>query len=87
MNTGIHIGHETATIVETRSTILAIINAPTGDNVKTAALEALTKMLAIEGLTIRDCHIQGDTKNEHHHHPLPEAGDDSDWEGDLGDEA
>lgn len=86
MNTGINIGHETATIVETRSTILEIINAPTGDNVKIAALEALTKMLAIEGLTIRDCHI-GDTESEHHHHPLPEAGDDPDWEDDLGDEA
>jgi hypothetical protein len=84
MKTGMHIGHDTDAIKEFRESIMQIIHAPTGDNVKKAALKALTETLSISGMTISDCSIVGDTTHTHHHYPEPEVADTGDDEPDWG---
>jgi hypothetical protein len=70
MNIGMKIGHDENVIKETREAIMAIVCAPAGDNVKEAALKAFTEALSINGMTVSNCTIQGDTT--HHHYPQPE---------------
>lgn len=66
METGINFGHTAGGVKETRELIADIIHAHAGDNVKIAALKAMTKALAIHNSTISGVHIDG---SQHTHVP------------------
>lgn len=70
MQIGMKVGHDEGVIRAARKVIMGIVTAPTGDNVKIAALDALTKLLNINGITVSDCTIVDDTT--HNHYPKVE---------------
>ena len=83
MQIGMKIGHDENVIKEMRETVMQIIGAPVGDNVKVVAMKTLVKTLAISGMSVSDCHIQGDTTHTHHHYPEPEQSDYEDEDDDC----
>lgn len=80
MQTGIHIG----TIVGKESlgplteSILRIMDAKADQKTIRAALELIGRAASapVNGVSVSNCHLVGDTEHTHHHYPEPEASDD-----------
>ena len=64
MQTGIKVGHDQQAVIEVGDLIRYIVDAPTGERVKMAALEAMKSTLSIGKTTLSNCHIGDHT---HHH--------------------
>jgi hypothetical protein len=64
METGIKIGHDQQSVTDVGNLIRYIVDAPTGERVKMAALEAMKETLTITNISVSNCHLG----NETHHH-------------------
>ncbi len=54
MQSMLHIGASPETIAAARDAILAIVNAPAGDKVKSAALEAFATVCKVSNVVVQD---------------------------------
>lgn len=61
METGIKIGHDQQSVTEIGDLIRYIIDAPTGERVKMAALEAMKETLTINNLSVSNCRVGDQT--------------------------
>ena len=59
MQTGLKIGHDQQAVIEVGALIRYIVDAPTGERVKLAALEAMKSTLSIGKTTLSNCHVIG----------------------------
>ena len=57
MKTAIHVGAQKEAIVSARKTILEILKAKVKNETKIKAIEALTKICAVEGTSISNCNF------------------------------
>jgi len=64
MQTGFKIGHDQQSVTEVGELIRYIIDAPTGECVKMAALEAMKSTLTMGEVSISNCNI-GDHTHTH----------------------
>jgi hypothetical protein len=63
METGIKIGHDQQSVTDVGNLIRYIIDAPTGERVKMAALETMKETLSITGLSVQHVTIGDKTHN------------------------
>ena len=63
METGIKVGHDQQSVTEVGALIRYIVDAPTGERVKLAALEAMKETLSITGLSVQNVTIGDKTHN------------------------
>ena len=76
METGIKIGHDKQAVDNMSDLIRYIIDAPTGECVKLAALKAMKETLSITGLSFQDVTIGDHTQN--YYNDLNDAGEKTD---------
>lgn len=74
MELGIKIGHDQKSVTEVGSLIRYIIDAPTGECVKLAALKAMRETLTINNTSLSNCYI-GDETHNHYAEQGEEGGD------------
>lgn len=63
MQTGLKIGHDQKAVTDVSDLIRYIIDAPTGERVKMAALEAMKSTLTMGEVSISNCNIGDETHN------------------------
>ncbi len=59
MDAAFKIGHDSQAVTEVGDLIRYIVDAPTGERVKLAALEAMKSTLSIGKTTLSNCHVIG----------------------------
>lgn len=65
METGIKIGHSEQSVKDVSNLIRYIIDAPTGECVKLAALKAMKETLNINNASFSNCYIGDETHNHY----------------------
>lgn len=65
MELGIKIGHDQKSVTDVGNLIRYIIDAPTGECVKLAALKAMQETLTINNTSLSNCYV-GDNINNHY---------------------
>lgn len=75
METGIKIGHDQQSVTDVGNLIRYIIDAPTGERVKMAALEAMKETLTINNTSLSNCYIGDETHNHFSDDDVEQGGD------------
>jgi hypothetical protein len=76
MELGVKIGHDQQSVTDVGNLIRYIIDAPTGERVKMAALETMKETLTITNTSFSDCFIGDNTHN--HYGEQVDAGEEAD---------
>jgi hypothetical protein len=64
MKTGVHIGHSKGSVKKQRKMIMSIVGSPAADDVKLAAIDALSRTFEIRNVTLENVSINTSGKAE-----------------------